>query len=152
MTTLLVTTEILEDFILPISICVILPCLIVFIVQWARRNEMNRKTEVALKAIENGVQLDPDFFAGEKKFKTRKEKIFRNLKSGLVCAGLGLGVIICSFLSVDTEDCSYFDPDLLGIGAIILLIGAALIAAYFIGRKQFAAEIKAEEEKIGKAE
>ena len=152
MTTLFVTTEILEEVVLPICICVILPCLIVFFVQWARRNEMNRKTEVALKAIENGAQLDPNFFAGEKKVKTRKEKFFRNLKRGLVCAGIGLGSIIYSFLSVDPEDCSYFDPDLLGIGAIFLLIGAALIAAYFIGCKHFAAEIKAEEEKIGKTE
>ena len=152
MTTLLVSTEILEDVLLPISIFVVLPCLIVFFVQWARRNEMNRKTEVALKAIENGAQLDPIFFASEKKVKTCKEKIFKNLKRGLVCAGIGLGSIIYSFLSVDPEDCSYFDPALLGIGAIFLLIGAALVGVYFIGRKHFAAEIKAEEEKIGKVE
>ena len=152
MTTLLASPGILEDILVPISIFVILPCLIVFIVQWARRNEMNRKAEVALKAIENGAQLDPNFFAGEKKVKSRKEKIFKTLKSGLVCSGIGIGVILCSFLSVDTEECSHFDPDLLGIGAIILLIGAALVTAYFIGRKYFSAEIKAEEEKIGKAE
>ena len=150
MTTLLVSTEILDDFILPVSICVILPCLIVFIVQWARRNEMNRKTEVALKAIEKGIQVDPDFFASGKKTKTRKEKLFRKMKDGMVCMAFGVVSFLCAFIDSETIG---IDSGLLYIGgAFFLMIGAANIAAYFIGRKHFAAEIKAEEEKIGKAE
>ena len=148
MTTLLVSTEILEEVVLPICICVILPCLIVFFVQWARRNEMNRKSEVALKAIEKGMPVDPDFFAGGKK--TRKEKLFKKMKDGMVCMAFGVVSLLCAV--IDNEAIG-IDSGLLYIGgAFFLMIGAANVAAYFIGRKDFSAEIKAEEEKIGKSE
>ena len=150
MTTLLVSTEILEEVVLPICICVILPCMIVFFVQWARRNEMNRKTEVALKAIEKGMQVDPDFFASGTKTKTRKEKLFKKVKNGIVCMAFGVASFLCALIDSETIG---IDSGLLYIGgAFFLLIGAANVAAYFIGRKHFAAEIKAEEDKIGKAE
>ena len=108
---------------------------------------MNRKTEVALKAIEKGMQVDPDFFASGKK--TRKEKLFRKMKDGMVCMAFGVASFLCALIDSETIG---IDSGLLYIGgAFFLLNGAANVAAYFIGRKHFAAEIKAEEEKIGKA-
>ena len=57
--------NVLDQFIealIPISIVVVLPVLVVMIVMRQRRFEVDKKTEVLLKAVENGTQLDPSFF------------------------------------------------------------------------------------------
>lgn len=141
--------ELLEDILVPLGICVALPILVVYFVMKARRHEIDRKAEVAMKAIEAGADVYPNFFAASTSKKSRKESLYKTLKSGLVCAGLGLAFILL--------DAFAWGPGGTGglcytVGAILFFIGAALTIAYFIGRKQFAAEIKAEEDSIGKAE
>jgi len=138
----------LEDILVPIFVCFALPIGIVFCVMWAKRNETNRKAEVAMKAIEKGVQIDPSFF-GEvgqgKKSKSVKEKVFGNLKSGLILSGLGIALIaICFIRSLDYE--------LQLCGAVLLCLGLAFVAFFFISKKHFAAEIKAEEDKLSQSE
>lgn len=139
---------VLEDIFVPLGICVVLPCLIVFLVMWARRNEVNRKTEVALKAIEKGVQIDPNYFASPnfKQNKSVKAKVFRYLISGLVLSSLGLAFAVISVIP------SINEPGFMYPGAIFLILGIAFMIIYFIARRQFASEIKAEEEKLGKTE
>jgi len=139
----------MEDILVPIFVCFALPVGIVFCVMWAKRNETNRKAEVALKAIEKGAQVDPKFFGEtEKCVKTRgvKEKVFVNLKAGLILTGLGLACLAAAFLpDGNLED--------FGIACTILtFLGVAFIVYFFIARKHFAKEIEAEEAKIGKAE
>lgn len=45
----------MEDILLPIFICVVLPVMIVWLVTRAKQNETNKKAEIMLKAIENGA-------------------------------------------------------------------------------------------------
>jgi len=135
-----------EAILISLGICVVLPCLVVFFVTWARRNEINRKTEVALKAIECGVQTDASYFTKkEEKKASVKARVFGYLIVSMVLSGLGLAFTILSF-------CPNLPSQLLIPGVILLLPGIAFLAVYFIARKQFAAEIKAEEEKLGKTE
>lgn len=140
--------SILEDTLVPIFVCVVLPALIVFLVMWQRRNEVNRKTEVALKAIETGAQVDPNFFAPapkkkEKAGKSLKFRIFNMLRSGIILASLGAAFIVIAVLSAVKGDVML---GLMTVGIILLALGCGFVASYFIARKQFAAEIKAEEE------
>ena len=139
----------LGDILVPIFICCVLPCMIVLFVTRAQRNEINRKTEVALKAIESGAQVDPYFFA--KKEKSAKKKVFNYLILSLISLGLGLAFCVVSIVlfAILKEEhlLEFFLP-----GGILVFIGLSLLVIYFIASRYFAAEIKAEEEKIGKAE
>ena len=52
----------MRDIIVPIGICVVLPVMLVWLVTRVRRNEIDKKTEVMLKAIESGATIDSDLF------------------------------------------------------------------------------------------
>ena len=80
------------EAVVAIFICVILPCVIVWLASRTRMHEMDRKTELAIKAIESGVQIDPDFFSKSRGTKTIKEKIFGRLTAGCILSGLGLAL------------------------------------------------------------
>lgn len=138
-----------EDFLLPVFICVILPCTIVWLVTRNRRHEMDRKTELALKAIESGAHIDTDFFSKPvpASSKTIKEKIFGCLTAGCILAALGIALFAVALFGKDAIDSCFYVS--LG-GGVLLFLGIAFIVTYFIGRKHFAAEIAAEEAKIGK--
>lgn len=140
----------LEDILVPIFVCFALPVCIVFLVMWAKRNETDRKAEVALKAIEAGIQVDPTFFgksdAKTEKPKSIKEKVFANLKTGLILAGLGIASLATSFFSDGTL------KDISKGCTIFLFLGIAFIVYFFIARKHFAKEIEAEETGFNKAE
>ncbi|MBO7618047.1 MAG: hypothetical protein J6T22_12665, partial [Bacteroidales bacterium] len=58
----------LIEVLVPIAIVVVMPVLVVWLVMRARQHEVDKKTEVLLKAVEEGVQIDPAFFrnAGQK--------------------------------------------------------------------------------------
>ena len=138
----------LVEILVPLGICVVMPCIIVFLVMWARKKENDSKAEVAVKAIENGAGVDANLFTNDKPKKTYKGMIFRYLKDGIICTFLGIAFIISNYI------CDFGDKDasvgLIFIGIVVASIGIALLITYFIGRKQFAAYLKAEEEQIGK--
>lgn len=146
-TVLMANTGWMEDVLVPILVSVVLPCVIVWLTTRTRRHELDRKTELALKAIESGAQIDPNFFSKAKPAKTVKERIFGRLTTGCTLSALGLALFGVALFGKDAITSSFYVP--LG-GGILLLLGIAFIVTYFIGRKQFAAEIAADEAKIGK--
>lgn len=154
-TFLISNPDVLEDIFVPLGVCVVLPCLIVFLTTWVRRNEMNRKTEIAIKAIEHGAEIDPQLFPStvsrtQERKRTYKGSLFRTLKSGIICAGLGAALLIMPIFNMDFGLSAFSVPK--SAGFLLLCLGLVLTASYFIGRKIFAAEIKAEEEKLQEKE
>ena len=68
----------MEDFfqaLIPISICVVLPALIVWLIGRVKQNETNRKAEIMLKALDNGAKIDTDFFKSQSASRTIKERL-----------------------------------------------------------------------------
>ena len=45
----------MEEILIPISVCVVLPVMVVWLVNRTRQNEINRKADIMLKAIESGA-------------------------------------------------------------------------------------------------
>ena len=88
---------------IPISICVVLPLIIIALVLRNRRHEVDKKTELMMKAIENGATLDPAFFQPTSccRMKTVKDKLMGWLLAGCITTGLGvmLGVVLAFALS-----------------------------------------------------
>lgn len=150
----LVKTDIMEDFIealIPISICVVLPALIVWLIGRVKQNETNRKAEIMLKALDNGAKIDTDFFKSSSGSKTIKERLLKRLTGACVTSLLGVaflvgGILICYATSWSFED----GPMCLlaPVGGILLAIGMALFIVYFVGKRMLAKEIEAEEKQL----
>lgn len=146
MITLLSATA-LTEILVPIAMCVVMPCLIVYFVMNAKRHEIDRMTDIALKSIEKGKDIDLSLFkAQQDQAKNIKMKVFGWLRGGIICLGIGAAFIIMALCGYADELCG--EDISMTVGLILALVGLALIIAYFLGRKQFAAEIKEIEDKI----
>ena len=134
---------------LPIFVMVVLPVMVVWLVTRARLKKNEQKMAVLVKAIENGVDIDPALLVSETEGgRNTKMKLVRKLTTGVICAIIGLAVLICTqldaFEGVAGIEMLYI------IGGVLIAVGAAYILAFFVGRKYLAPEIEAEEKKLQK--
>ena len=126
----------MEDIILPIFMCVVMPVAIVWLVMRAKQNETNKMAEIMLKAIEAGIPLDPDFF------KTQTRTLQKSLKERQL--GWLTAACILIALGLDTAPTAY--SLLTFAGGLVLVIGIALLVVYFIRKRILAKELEAERE------
>ena len=61
-----------------------MPIVVTGIVFRSKEHEINRKTDVLLKAVENGQEIDPALFTGSGNGKTLKMKLLNKLTWGMV--------------------------------------------------------------------
>ena len=139
----------LFETILPIFVVVVLPVMVVWLVTRASLKKNEQKMAVLVKAIENGVDIDPALLVSETEGgRNTKMKLVRKLTTGVICAIIGLAVLICTqldaFEGVAGIEMLYI------IGGVLIAVGAAYILAFFVGRKYLAPEIEAEEKKLQK--
>ncbi|MCI6679822.1 MAG: DUF6249 domain-containing protein [Bacteroides sp.] len=138
--------EIIISTLVPISICVVLPCIIVFLVTRSRSHMIDKKTEVVLKAIESGAQLDPNIF-GKERTKSTKQKVFAFCSSGMIVLAIGVALLVIPFWAesaISKVNAVLFQVP----GCILGFLGIALLCAYFIMKKQFSKEIEEEERQL----
>ena len=139
----------LFNTLLPIFVVVVLPVMVVWLVTRARLKKNEQNMAVLVKAIENGVDIDPALLVSETEGgRNTKMKLVRKLTTGVICAIIGLAVLICTqldaFEGVAGIEMLYI------IGGVLIAVGAAYILAFFVGRKYLAPEIEAEEKKLQK--
>mgnify|MGYP003526532800 FL=1 len=139
----------LFETLLPIFVVVVLPVMVVWLVTRARLKKNEQKMAVLVKAIENGVDIDPALLVSETEGgRNTKMKLVRKLTTGVICAIIGLAVLICTqldaFEGVAGIEMLYI------IGGVLIAVGAAYILAFFVGRKYLAPEIEAVEKKLQK--
>ena len=138
-----------EEVFIPICICVVLPVLIVWLVSRVRQNETNRKAEIMLKAIENGVPIDPAILnTCNKKKQSLKKELLDKFNGACITSLLGVAfLVICFFGGSWAHN---FRPT--GIypiaGAVLLAVGIGLFISYFTGKKMLAKEIEEEEKEL----
>ena len=137
----------LVGILVSLGICVALPVLIVWLVTRTRQNEINKKTEIMLKAIESGATIDADFFKdAQKKQKSTKERLLNRLIWGCAASILGVGLAVLGIvLWVNWNGTSSNDSIVpLVFAGIFLAIGIALFIGFFVGRKMLSKEMEAE--------
>lgn len=139
----------LVDVLLPISIGVILPILIVWINNKRSKHETDRQSEIMLKAIEKGVEINPEFFNSKRvDAMSVKERLLRKFTGGVI-TGLAGVVLTIAFAIIHINAVSNSIVSLTTIGMIIsstlIAVGAALLISYYVGGKTLAKEIEAEE-------
>lgn len=137
-----------EDILVPIFICVVLPVMIVWLITRARQNETNRKTEVMLKAIDAGATIDANFFKNPKESITIKERLLKRLTGGCIFSLMGVVFTIIGLVnrSMALDNDAFTIPVL--FGGIFFAIGVAHLVVFFVGRKMLAKEMEAEEKSL----
>ena len=142
----------MEEILIPLGICVALPVLIVWLVNRTRQNETNRKTEIALKAIESGATIDANFFKSTNGEKTIKERLLKRLTGACIFTLMGIAFFITGLINRSLVDVVATSKDYivypLMSGGIFLAIGISLFIVFFVGRKMLAKEIEAEEKSL----
>ena len=144
----------MEDILVPIFICVVLPVTIVWLISRTRQNETNRKAEIMLKAIDAGVPVDMSQFEPAKKQmspKTIKQDLLDKLNGACITGLMGIGFLTLGILrTLDCEfGCNMFlNKFWLPAGGVLLAVGIGLFITYFVGKKMLAKEIEAEERKL----
>ena len=150
----LMNVTVMENILVPIFICVILPIAIVWLITRARQHETDKKTEIMLKAIESGTPVDPDMFK-TKQPRTRgiKEELLDKFTGACVTSFMGIAFLVIGFLNQNNPGMFkglWFMETSSFAGAILLAIGVALFLSYLVGKRTLAKEIEAEEKNLEK--
>ncbi len=136
----------LVSVLVPIGICVVLPVLIVWLTQRGKAHETNKRTEIVLAAINANKNIDVEDFLKklEPPKSSVKERLLKKLNSGLVCLAVGLGLTgFALYQDYAEEGGSNLELFYLG-GALMTLIGIALLITYFYSKRMLAKELEAE--------
>lgn len=143
--------QFLEDILIPLGVCVVLPVLVVWLVMRKKTNETNRRTEVMLAAIEKGSDVNAEKLLGlfdktGKPTKTTrtalKEKLMRKLLIAFILIGLGITFcLLAAITGYQGGSSSEEIEELAFAAAAFLLTGAAFLLSYFISRKFLAEEL-----------
>lgn len=144
--------RILVNFGVPVFICVVLPVMVVWLVARLRQNEINKKAEIMLKAIEAGVPVDMEQFKSAKKSpKTIKQDLLDKLTGACVTTFMGIAFLtyaIVGYLNPVWLEGKMFTKLSPLAGGIMLAVGIGLFITYFAGKKMLAKEIEVEEMKL----
>ena len=146
----------MEDIILPLFMCVVMPVTIVWLVMRTKQNETNKMAEIMLKAIETGTPVDPNLLKAENQTvrkKSIKERLLGYLTAACILIGLGLSSIILGIVFCLANNHTYGSlvsaMSLLPyLGGILSAIGIALLVVYFIRKKALTKEIEVEEKAL----
>ncbi|MEE1221972.1 MAG: hypothetical protein UHL07_00335 [Bacteroidaceae bacterium] len=142
--------ETLFEALIPISICAVLPVLIVWLYMRNKTNETNRRAEIMKLAIENNTQqtdLSGLLSSLNKKEKGVKERLLNRLQLGAMSTALGLALLGAAIWQ-DYQGGAGPESlqDMYLAGAIFLLVGIAVIITFFISKKMLKQEMEAEAE------
>ena len=137
----------MEDILIPISVCVVLPVMVVWLVNRTRQNEINRKADIMLKAIESGATIDANFFKAQQENKSIKERLLKRLTGACIFTLTGLvfaviGLFNWTNLTENMSNDSAVIPMI--FGGLFLAVGISLFVVLFVSRKMLAKDIKGE--------
>lgn len=141
----------MEDILVPIFICVILPVTIVWLISRTRQNETNRKAEIMLKAIESGSTVDPDYFKSGKQEgpKSIKQDLLEKLTGACITTFMGIAFLALFFIDkCGTNIPLMFEKFMPIAGGVLLAVGIGLFITYFVGKNLLSKEIEAEEKSL----
>ena len=137
----------LEDILVPLGICVILPVTIVWMSIRKRINDTNKRTQIILTAIEKNPDVDIQEYLNKlnRPEKSLKEKLMQKLLWACVLVALGVCAIGYGAIGYLTGE---GDMDFVGIGSVLLMLGIAFLIVFFVSKKTMAKELKAENKNI----
>ncbi len=132
----------MEDIIgmlIPLGVCVVLPIMVVWLVMNTAKFREAKRTEVLIKAIESGKDIDANMIANAMSKPRKAIRTPRELLNLRLCVG-SVFTLIGAFLTTIVILCFWPDEKAMlvfgGISSIFLAIGLGFLITYFATRKQ----------------
>ena len=122
-----------------ISVCIVLPVLIVLIVCYTSINSDNKRAQVLLKAIETNHDIDADQLAKAMQKPQKSRRDILNLRLLRGCILSLIGVALCIEPLIETFTPTHDDGpelDMFTLGGVLLAVGTSYLIVYFVTRKQ----------------
>ena len=141
----------LVSILVPLGCGCVLPIMIVWFTIRESMNKTNQRTQIVLAAIEKNPDLDIEELMNKisPKKKLLKEKLLSKLQTGNITALLGIGFLVCALYADYMGGMNPKDLRMLYLaGTILLVVGAAFLRNYFVGKKMLAKEMEAEEKML----
>ena len=136
---------------IPLGCGCVLPIVAIWLTIREKMNETNKRTQIVLAAIEKNPEMDIEELMRKisPKKKLLKEKLLSYLFSGCITTLLGIGLIILGFF-IDHRGGMLSDKLIMTYfaGSILLAVGIAFLAHYYISKHMLAKEIEAEEKRV----
>lgn len=125
----------MEDILVPIFICCVMPVSIVLIVYWRIINAENKRAQVLLEAIKanNGIDADKLAAAMQQQQKTPLQVLQGRLLKGCIFSLIGLVLIAFAFYLGFADEAAEGVPGV--FGGISLAVGISYLVVYFVTRK-----------------
>lgn len=129
----------LEAILIPISVCVVLPVMVVWLTTRAATNADNQRARVLMKAIESNANIDADKLAEalQKPRRTPAEMQSRRLLRGTMFTLLGVAAaLVALWMSLQK---SMTDPSgvllMLVVAGVCFAVGIAYLTVFYVNRK-----------------
>lgn len=133
--------DLIISFGIPVSICVVLPVLIVWLVLRFRKHTIDKKVELLSKCIENGIEIDPGILANARmKNSSTRKSLLNKLATAIIFLISGLAILVISIVNDMTM---VYGPMTASI--IILSVGLGMLAWYLTGVKFLKNEMEKED-------
>lgn len=133
--------DLIISFGIPVSICVVLPVLIVWLVLRFRKHTIDKKVELLSKCIENGIEIDPGILANTRmKNGSTRKSLLNKLATAIIFLISGLAILVISIVNDMTM---VYGPMTASI--IILSVGLGMLAWYLTGVKFLKNEMEKED-------
>lgn len=130
----------MEDILVPIFICVVLPVAVVLISSLTKMNGENKRTQIIIKAIEANKDVDTDKLIEslKKPQKTAREILNGRLLRGCMYSLIGVALAIVGIVNLATGSEFSADPVTLPFifGGISLAIGVSYLIVWKVSRNQ----------------
>ena len=128
------------EIVTPILICVVLPIVIIYMVFRYRRFELDKRTQVMIKAIEHGVQPDSTLFQqldpmGILAQKEKKHSPQRGLITSIILFAIGILPFLFGIgvLFDNSEAETYSQDEIIanGMQALLFVLGSIMLVTSF---------------------
>lgn len=135
----------MNQTIVPVSICVVLPVLITWLVTRARTNKINKSSEIILKAIETNTSINPidagkliEALGTNSSTKSPTQVAQKRLLIGAIFSFIGLAALPLAYtvFNIDGRNGQYFAFFILVIAGIALSVGLGFLLVYFLSPKK----------------
>lgn len=129
------------EALIPIFVSCVMPVAISGLIAWVIAKKSEHKKNVMIKAIENGMEIDPNLLMNvNSKVRSTRMKLVSRLGSGVMLTLMGLMFILCAAFDLASFAAWGYYP-----GFSLLAVGIGLLVSFFFGMKFLKSQIEAEE-------
>lgn len=132
----------MQQILVPIFVCVVLPVAVVLITVLGKMNADNRRAQIIIKAIEANNDVDVDKLAESMRrpHKSPRELLNLRLLRGCIFSLLGVALVVAGLVFINYQATRDTIALFMLSGGASLAVGVSYLVVYRVSRKQVDAD------------